>query len=105
MLEAIASSLKGKHPHLKVNYVPYNSSAWIVVHRPDMAVISPHQPPMYDPHLVLALSDGEVTYDFRALAQSIEKGSFSWEKVQAHLDTLRLCIVSRAQTVSHNSSL
>lgn len=53
-----------------------------------MAVCSPDHLPTYNPHLVLTLADRDVIYDFRALSQSINKGLFSWEMIEAHLDSI-----------------
>ena len=88
VLEDIVATLCGKYPQLKINYVPTIGSVWVVIHRPDMALCSPDHPPTYDPHLVFTLADGDVTYDFRALSQSISKGQFSWETIEAHLNSL-----------------
>ena len=88
VLEDIVATLRGRYPQLTINYVPTIGSAWVVIHRPDMALCSPDQPPTYDPHLVFTLGDGDVTYDFRTLSQSIEKGPFSWETIEAHLNSL-----------------
>ena len=91
VLEDIVDKLRGKYPHLTINYVPATVSAWVVIHRPDMAVYSSDRPPVYDPHLVLTVVDGNVLYDFRALSQSITKGLFSWELIESHLNSLLPC--------------
>ena len=90
ILQDIVSNLHTKYPQLKINSVPtITGSLWVVVHRQDMTVYSPDRPPVYDPHLTLTMADGQVTYDFRAHSQTIEKGVFSWEAIECHLNTLK----------------
>ena len=73
---------------MKINYVPGKSTAWVVIHRSEMVITSPSYPPTYDPFLVLTMENGSVTYDFRTSVQSMEKGLFSWVKVNAQLASL-----------------
>ena len=73
---------------LKVNYIPEGPSAWVVIHPSNMTIGSANHPPTYDPQLFLRMTDGKVEYDFRALFQSIEKGEFSWARVDAHLNSM-----------------
>lgn len=61
VLEDIVAMLREKYPQLKINYVPATGTAWVVIHRPDTTLYSPNHPPVYDPHLVLTLVDGNVT--------------------------------------------
>lgn len=89
ILEGIVAILRGKYPQLTINHVPVSGSAWVVVHRPNMDICSPDHPPTYDPHMTLTLANNSVVYDFRALSQSIDKGLFSWDATETHLNTLK----------------
>ena len=53
-----------------------------------MVFSSPSYPPTYDPFLVLKMESGGVIYDFRTSVQSIEKGPFSWVKINDQLDSV-----------------
>ena len=88
VLEEIASTIREKYPLLNVNYVPRNGSAWVVIHQSQMAITSPDHPPTYDPFMVLTLVDGCVTFDFKVFNQSVQNGTFSWDKVEILLNTL-----------------
>lgn len=89
-LQTIAATIRDNYPKLKTNCVPTTTgSLWVVVHREDMVIYSPDHPPVYDPHLVLTISDGNIIYDFKALSQTISKGIFNWEAIETHLNSLK----------------
>ena len=88
-IDDIMTTLRERYPQLTINYVTtLNGSAWAVIHRQGMVLYSSTDPPTYDPHLVLKLADGNITFDFRAFSQSIDSGPFSWQTIEEYLNTL-----------------
>ena len=99
-MEDIVATIRVSYPQLRFNYVPGESSTWVVIHRSEMVANSPSYPPTYDLFLVLTMESRGVTYDFRTSIQSIEKGPFSWVKVPGLSITFSL-VLSKCQYKSN----